>query len=236
MSVSVVIPFDHYGDADRLRAYQWVRRRYAQYHPEWEIKVGSCFGEWSKGAALRNGVDRARGNVLVLADADSFVSVYALNEAVLRVSGGEPWVVPHKWVYRLSEQESENVYAGGEPQKRRMEGDRKRYVGPAGGGITVLSRDTWDTVGGVDPLFVGWGGEDLCFGWALMTLCPHPAADYRVGADLFHLYHERANPRGTLTKPRGSDEAEARLARYRKAWGHPEPMRELIAEWMSPIS
>lgn len=234
---TVLVPFNPQGCEWRDKAFRWVRDWWGEHFPQFQLVVGGCEGEWSKGAALADAYQWAGSGPLILADADLFVPPSAIVAAVSRVNAGEPWVAPHKWVYRLGDEETRRVYAGYLPRKKRMEGDRKTYVGPLGGGITVLSHETWLTVGGVDPLFYGWGGEDLCFGWALMTLCPHPlSGDYRVGADLFHLYHPRANPRGTLHKPRGSDESEERLARYRKATGRPDDMRELIAEWTSPIS
>jgi N-terminal domain of galactosyltransferase len=183
---------------------------------------GTCVGEWSKGQALADAATRAAHGVLVLADADSIVPADTLTDAVARVAAGAPWVMPHRKVYRLSEAHTARVYAGAAPEPRDT--CRAPYAGVTGGGITVLSRATWDTVGGIDPRFVGWGGEDIAFGWALETLC---GPGVHLAAPLFHLWHTQEFQG---QHRRGSPESEALAGRYRDARGRPDKMRALIAE------
>jgi len=221
VSVSVAIPYTS-DDEHRQAARRYVLAWYARHHPDWEIIEGDCVGEWSKGRALAAATERASHDILVVADADSIVPADTLNDAVRRVADGANWVMPHRTVYRLSQTHTERVYAGAEPQRRDTA--RSPYTGVIGGGIVALSRQTWQAVGGIDPRFVGWGGEDIAFGWALETLC---GPGVRLSGPLFHLWHEQ-EPKGDHR--RGSPESEVLAGRYRDAHKKPDAMRALIDE------
>ena len=91
-----------------------------------------------------------------------------------------------------------------------------------------MSRAAYDRVHGIDPSFLGWGGEDLAFGWALDTLAgPHT----RLTGTLVHLWHPHPAP-----KLRGSAESETLVARYRSARGVRRRMDAVIAgsSWSPP--
>lgn len=220
---SILVPFTS-GCEHRERARGYVLDHYRQNHPEWELLEGKCDGTWSKGRALHDAASRARSDIFVVADADSFVVPEVLDEAVAVVEAGAPWVVPHLLVWRHTETATLDLYASGVlPELNRgMRIHRGPYRGVQGGGITVLSREAWDTVGGVDPRFEGWGGEDISFGWALETLCG-PAV--RLNGDLHHLWHP---PAVTGRRQRGGPAEEALAARYRDAWRMPRLMRGLV--------
>lgn len=219
MTVSVLVPFGP-GCAYRQQAWTYVRGRYETEHSDWELLEGSCAGDWSKGAALADAYGRATGDVLVLADADSFVAAGTLRRAVAAVEAGTPWVMPHLWVQRLSRRFTAEVLAGAAP--RRGRNCRQPYRGVMGGGIVVLLRTAWETVCGIDERFCGWGGEDISFGWALETLVGPPE---RLDGELWHLWHPHPAPRR-----RGSPASEALAGRYKDARGNPERMTALTDE------
>lgn len=220
MNVSVLVPFEA-GECEwRTRAWEHVRRHYESNHPEWEVVVASCGTSlWSKGSAIDKALASATGDILVLADADSFTDGDTLRAAVEAVIAGAPWVVPHGRVYRLSKRGTQRFYSGLLQPGHTC---RMPYMGPAGGGLTVLSRAAYETVGGIDSRFEGWGGEDIAFGWALDTL----VGDYqRIGGRLYHLWHPHPAP-----SHRGSPETEALAARYKEARGNPSAMTALVEE------
>lgn len=229
MNVSIIVPYGP-GCPWREQAWAYVRAHYEREHPDWQVVVGTCAGEWSKGAALAHAYSDATGAILVLADADSFVAPAVLREAVRLVEAGAPWVMPHRWVQRLQRRFSEEVMAGAPP--RRGRNCRPSYRGVMGGGIVVLPREAWETVCGIDERFCGWGGEDISFGWALETLVGPPE---RLDGELWHLWHPHPSP-----KRRGSPASEALAGRYKEARGDPERMRALVderrSEWVSKTS
>lgn len=224
----IVIP-TRAGDEWRARALAFVLEWYADKHPELPLVLGELDpdAEWSKGAAIAAGLERLDPvDVIVLADADSFVTdPRILVEAVELVDSGRPWVIPHHTVYRLRDRETERLY--GDPTRRpRMNVvARTPYIGPAGGGITVVSAEAFELVRGVDRRFLGWGGEDVAFGWALETLA---GSAHRLTGRLCHLWHPHPAP-----NLRGSSASEALVARYQQARGYPRRMRALVdgEEW-----
>lgn len=223
-AVSVMMPYTS-DDEHRQAARRYVLDWYATRFPAWEIVEGDCPGEWSKGRALADAAARAAHDILVVADADSIVPADVLADAARRVAAGANWVVPHKLVYRFDQAPTDRIYAGTEPAPNPAWcRGRRPYVGVAGGGIVVLTRQAWDTVGGIDPRFAGWGGEDISLARALETLVGPPV---RLRAPLFHLFHPQ-ELQGR--RRRGSPESEALAGRYLDAHGKADVMRALVAE------
>jgi len=223
--VSVVVPYTSADDA-RQAARRYVLGWYARHHPTWELIEGdSGPGDWSKGRALADGVTRAAHDILILGDADSVAPAEVLEDAARLVAGGAAWVMPHKLVYRYDQAPTEAVYSGAHPEANPAWcRGRRPYVGVAGGGIVVLTRQAWNITGGIDSRFTGWGGEDISFARALETLCG-PAV--RLAGPLFHLFH----PQELQGRHRrGSTESEALAGRYLDAYGNPDAMRALIGE------
>lgn len=225
-SLAVLMPAGG-SDEYRARAREYVVNWYADELPTGELVVGSCLGEWSKGAAIADAVSKTSAEIFVLADADSYIlEAGILRAAVEKIELGASWVVPHSKVFRLAQKETDRFYSipGSAPRLGKLV--RAQYEGPAGGGIVVLSRSAFELVNGIDPRFLGWGGEDLSFGWALDTLVgPHT----RLAGNLVHLWHPHPAP--TL---RGSPESEALVARYRSARGVSRRMRAVVdgKEWV----
>ena len=233
MNAAVVIPTDHGGDQYRAAAVAFVARWWAHHFPGLPIVYGEC-GEtsWSKGRAVARGIDQLSGDVrtLVIADADSFLfHPLPMADALKAVErGSADWAVPHGRVYRLNRKETDRLYSDPKAIPRLGAVHRSPYFGIQGGGFTVVTRDAFDTVGGIDARFLGWGGEDLAFGWALTTLVGKPAT---FEGKLVHLWHPHPAP-----SLRGSAESEALVEQYRLARGLPDRMRAAIAgaDWTPP--
>lgn len=225
MDTSICVPLTLDG-AERERNWNFLQVRYERLYPDWEVVVGHQAEPWSKGAALCDAVERSRGEALVIADADMMVRPEVLPEAVASLNEAA-WVVPHGRVYRLSDEITERVIAGDVSEPERVSPQwvvRRPYTGVRGGGLVVLTRKAWETVGGIDPRFIGWGGEDLSFGRALHTLCG-PVLRWRHIA--WHLWHR---DQAIRARRRGSPENEALAGRYRTAFGNPEAMRAIVEE------
>lgn len=224
MSVAVLMPFGGPDCEYRRRARDWVADRYRQNHPDWAL----CFGEsgepWSKGAAVADAFSQTTADVLVLADSDSFVDNGVLQECVAVCEGGIGWAIPHQMVYRLTEEETGLVLGGKPPAAGKVV--RFPYTGPAGGGITVMRRDSYVAVNGVDERFYGWGGEDICLGMALWAIVGRFA---RMGSPLYHLWHPHPAP-----DLRGSPESEALVARYKAVRTDVAGMTALVREHRGP--
>lgn len=221
-SVAVVVPFNP-GAEDRDRNWAWLRRRWADTHPDWPVVEGRCHGEvWSKGLAVADALSRTDADIIIVADADLWCVEVAV--AVDAVAAGAPWAMPQRLVHRLNPRATNAVLAGEPFASKPMNWVQRPYWCVEGGGLVVLPRGTAVDVP-IDPRFEGWGGEDISWGWALRTLAGPPV---RLEGDLWHLWHE---PQFRRHRRRGSDASEALAGRYRRALRRPDVMRSLIEEF-----
>ena len=229
MSVTVVVPWRP-GCPHRAAAWEWVSGWYAQAHPDWQVITtgdGHTSGPWCKAAAVAAALPQARGDVLVVADADVICAgILAAVDAV--ASGIHPWAMPHYAVYRLTPAATTAVYAGQPfPDTRQPRSLLRGHIseihrGVPGGGIVVLPRGGWDLVP-LDARFTGWGQEDLAWGWALTRVLGGP---WRGTSPLLHLWHP---PQQRSTRTAGSTESMRLWNRYRRAYTAAEVML-LMAE------
>jgi hypothetical protein len=209
---TVVIPYTSTGDPNRDAALahvvEWLAAGFA-----WPIVVepGDPSRPWAKGEVVDAAVRRTTSPGLVIHDADVLVAHAAVGACITAVTVGRAWAQPHGDVYRLSRTSTLSVLAHAMRGPHHHLGgaalERRPHPGPPGGGIVVLSRDAYDAVGGIDPRFVGWGGEDISFARALDTLAG-PA--FRMREPMWHLWHE---PQPTDLPRRGSRETEALASR-----------------------
>jgi hypothetical protein len=164
----------------------------------------------------------------VVADADVLVPPAALTRSLAAVADGAAWAMPHGDVYRLDRNATNRLLIGSlDPMPRQLSArllERRAAPGPWGGGLVVLSLEAWETSGGIDPRFEGWGGEDEAWARALTALV---GPCVREGAPMFHLWHERQDRR---PGNRGSEETERLAGRYLDAARDPEVMAKLVAE------
>jgi len=221
--VSIVVPVWRLSE-DRQATWGFTRAQWEALHPTYEIvEGGSDLDVFRKGVCVADGVARARGDIIVVADAD--VCCDGLPAAVEAVLAGAGWAMPHHRVLRLSPGATlEAVQSGHLPQVRTASTYMQRpYVGVPGGGIVVLHRDTYARAP-IDPRFAGWGQEDEAWAVALTTLVGQPR---RGVADLYHLWHA---PQARMSRTVGSTASRILLQRYRGVRSSPRNMAALVAE------
>lgn len=234
--IAVVIPFTPGACRYRDKAFAYVTER-LEHHHGWPIVTGTCDGQWSKGRAVADALTRTDADIIVMHDADSFVTPDALEASVAAVEDGV-WSMPHTTVHRLKENATNNVYGDGvtaTPPDGRGVRLRHPYQGTAGGGVVAITRDDYESCP-IDPRFEGWGGEDDAWGRALCTLVGGHIEDaaspfgmhppHRVDSPLWHLYH----PPAPTHRNRGGvlPETNRLVALYKQHTGVPRMMRALI--------
>lgn len=216
--VSVIIPWaPGVGCRHREAALAWTASKWVGTGHE--VVVGEHTGPWCKAAAVADGLARATGDVLVVADADVWTPGW--EGAVGRVVSGVPWAMPHGKVHRLTHAATQQVLDGHEPA-REMDLTQSPYQGWPGGGMVVVRRDVYERAP-LDPRFVGWSGEDESWAHALRTLA---GPGWRGSAPLWHLWHP---PQERMSRRWGSHAARALAARYARARTL-EVMRALVDE------
>lgn len=216
MTVSVIVPWQP-GCPHRQAAWDFLRPRWADVG---EVVVGTCEGPWVKADAIANGLARASGDLLIIADADVWVDP---TEAVAECRA---WAVPHLKVHRLSQRSTELAMAGDDwrrlPLDQTNQRDRKPYPGQPGGGVTVIRRDVYEAC--PIPRIQGWGQEDEAWSIALHCLYGEP---WRGDADLVHFWHP---PQPRMNRIIGSPEGQRLRKRFRDAQQDPDQMRQLVKE------
>jgi hypothetical protein len=225
MGVEVIIPAAVWDDAHRTAAQWWTASRWKGCGHK--VTVAELSERpWSKGRSVNAAIAASTADVIVVADGDCFVSFDAMTEAISLAVEGH-WVAPFAWVRRLNVTSTAHTLSldpvlTDRPARRGLAQDPHSAL--PGGGIIAASRAVWSTVGGFDPRFADWGGEDYALGCALRTMTGMPAVT--MPGDLWHLWHP---PQPNVS---GESAATSELAlRYRYAKFRPDQMTQLLDEW-----
>lgn len=186
MTTHVVIPASNRDGAHRTRNRNYVQAWWESRG--FRVHVAFCpTVEWSKGATVNPAVAACSADVVVVADGDSLIPDDRL-ETAISDAGAFGWGVGHLSIRRLTEDATVALIAG---KPGRLRTERSAYPGVAGGGIVMVRKDAWMQVGGFDPRYLGWGGEDYSLGIALRTVTGFNPEPRRRGV-LTHLWHPKA--------------------------------------------
>jgi hypothetical protein len=206
------------GHRDRL--WGWVRAWWERELPELRIVEGIHEGGLFNRAAAVNAAARKAGkwDVAVVIDADVICDPEHVREAIaMAAASGNRLVLPFDRRHNLTPRGSEKIRAGDR-------GSWKRYIGRTYtqmcSSCVMVPRPLWDTVGGFDERFEGWGFEDSAFAAASETF-GQPL--HMIEGELWHLFHPTA-PEGRRGTP--SYQANRALAQlYHRVLGDQDAMR-----------
>ncbi len=150
---------------------------------------------FNKSWAFNVGFRHAHGEVLALGDADMIISGRdILSESIAMCRTDAEAVKPYSHLIDLTLEETDQFLDSGEcfiPARCGQAPDREgigEFVCFCGG-LFLIRRSVYDTLGGFDERFLGWGGEDDAMSEKIERL----VASSRVvtGVTACHLYHER---------------------------------------------
>lgn len=139
-----------------------------------------------------------------------------LDSVVRAVEQCEHYTFAFDKVTKLTESETDDAHFGRRLPRRN---DKLPF-----GGINVITRDLWDTVGGFDPRFLGWGHEDRAFVHAVEVLY---GKRQRVPGRMFNLWHPRTSDGAYWSRRHGN------LELYRDDYlsiTDPDELRRFLAE------
>jgi hypothetical protein len=212
------------GHRERLWAFcrAWWRERF----PDALIVEGSSpDGKFNRAAAIN---DAARGDwdVAIVLDADVLADPGQVRDAVELARSTGRLTLAYERFAGLTMGMTTRVLDGYEG--RWGAGTRFRSTTHESS-IVVVPRALWETVGGFDERFVGWGQEDVAFVQACRVLGGEPE---RVAGPVYHLWHERSPDRRAFDPQYRANQALG--ARYRET-REPDAMRELLAERFNDI-
>jgi len=266
--ISIIVPF-HSSDPTNQRAknWKWLHKYWRKQLPGAEVIIGADHEAgkngkaFSKSCAVNEGVSRSNGDILVIVDADGYIPVesilYCAEEIrEARARNKRLWFIPYRQFYRLTEEASQKVLQS-KPSHPYSFGKRPdvddvlnmaQFNGTSGSAIghwygaliQVMPWEAFEMVGGWDPRFRGWGGEDHAAMRAMDTLYwPHKT----LPTPVYHIWHPfknvtSGNPakgKNRLWENQGENSNNDTLShRYYYSQGHWSRMRKLVDEWKKP--
>ena len=262
--ISFLIPF-HCPDQDSRRAenWRWLKEYWKCQLPGAEIVMGFDAASiadpgipFSKSCAVNNAASKAHGDIFVIVDADGYVTAEAILICAHRIrkarkKGRRLWFVPYRQFFRLTERCSRHVLESNPyhpkkfstpPPKHCIQNTSGSQHGHWFGAlIQIVPREAFCEVGGWDPRFRGWGGEDHAAMEATDTLYWHHKT---LPGQVLHLWHPMLGPEGLgpwvdwqhrmwpNQKASGNNDHLSR--KYYGANGHPRRMRKLVNEGLYP--
>lgn len=180
----VIVPYRADG-GHRDRIWRHLQDHYWGGLP-YRIVVGSHDGGPFNRSAAINAAAAQPWEVAVIADADTWVPPAHLAEAVTTARRTGRLTAAFTAVIELDRPCTKAVLDG-HVELTTLGVNRVRTAPlETQSSMLAIPRPLWDTIGGFDPRFVGWGGEDNAF-WKAATLLggqPH-----RIDGPAFHLWH-----------------------------------------------
>ena len=197
MTVSILVPFRPERRNDiRIKHWAWIKKRWEHVLPEAEIVEGTTDAvPFSKSQAVNDAFHRSSGDLLIIADADTWIERDHITAALDQASTIPHAVIPWTNCYRLNRVDSSTIHradpAGPFPVTKKMLDRINDEPTPSPASMAmniVIQRRSFEAVGGMDPRFLGWGGEDTSFGLACWTLL---GPTVLLMGNAWSLYHAR---------------------------------------------
>lgn len=243
--ISLLIPFSS-KDPIRKKHFKWLLKYWKHELPDAEIIIGHSKSEiFCKGEALNDAVRKSTGKVLVVLDADAYISGKVIERCANRIFediNNHLWYVPYRRLYRLNKYITEKIINSNPRHPYRLplpinpdyienKGHSEKYGNRYGAMLIILPREAYNTIGRFDERFKGWGGEDIAL---LRTLDTLYGKHKTVNTDIFHLWHPMLGDTLVSRRWEGQDKGSinAKLTRkYYNATRNPSEMKKLISEY-----
>jgi len=189
--ISFIIPWNDTKDSYRLNSFNLIKD-YVKLSSYCELIIGYDYEQpMNRSRARNNAFLQAKGKYLVILDADTWVSMDAIFNAIELIKNKNTWVIPYQNYYNLTKEFTEKIFISKDlsicEDEENLEFDFKIL---SWAGALVLTRDMYNDAGFYDERFKGWGWEDVAFRLKLdNTIGKH----LRCGSHVCHLWHPRGD-------------------------------------------
>lgn len=204
--ISLLVPRRPDG-GHRDRVWRWLIRYWRwELRNSAEIVIGHDHATdkpFSKAVAVNDAARKAHGDIFVILDADVYLPGHVIRHCAARIRrarrhGARLWFVPYRHIFRLNPEATERLLESDPRDPLRFPSppcpsDVQDTTGSGhghrfGAMVTIMPREAFEFVGGMDERFRGWGGEDVSFLRALDTLW---ARHKNTPNDVLHLWHPK---------------------------------------------
>lgn len=226
MNVVILVPY-RAGVGDRDRLWEFARTWWENDHPDWPIIEGHHnAGPFNRAAAINLAAEQADDwDVAVIIDADILCDPHAVRAAVEVAAATDAMVVAGDERVMLTKQGTQKILDGYRGNWR-VRGIQERVYTDGCSCCVVISRKLWDQTGGFDPLFVGWGFEDIAYRVTCETLSEKPMI--KLSSAMFHLHHLTSHENQSKSPLYQAN--SLRCDRYKEAHWNTERLQPLLDE------
>lgn len=195
--------------------------------PDWVRLVHSPPAEpsqpFSRAGALNAGAAHASSDVLVLHDNDMLVTADYAARICTKISAGWDVVNLKRFIFYLDNRHTADWLAGTADLRDRP--PEAITQNSQGGASVAITRAAFESIGGMDESFLGWGGEDIEF-WERASTCRVWAYANLPMIHLWHPHHpgkhDPDNPALKLYRQLAAIDPADRIARLTAARAHVE--------------
>ena len=248
-NISLLVPFRDDNAVGRGANWRWLKQFWEAELPAAQIVVGVDDGlPFSKTCAVNNAFQNSdpANDIVVILDADCYIEpsvILTCTDAIREARRwNEPlWFIPYRWLYRLTDTSTARLIGSDPADAVRFPTppigtDVGSTLGAAighrfGALIQIMPREAFIEIGGCDPRFRGWGGEDITTLRVLDTLYGIHETKKNEVLTLWHT----AIGDVFLRKWAGQPDIGANnllSVRYRKTRRDPGRMRDIVREWL----
>lgn len=228
-SIDVIIPFNS-DEPYRVKSLEWVKERWKMQLPNAHISVQHDNPKsFNKCRAVNRGAAKGNGRLIIIADADCFITHQTLFRALNRITEkGNHYVYPYKYVDRLS-QETTDLYHQSRPDIAPFHSKSDlTKIHKDTGGIILVTRTAFEAVRGMDERFISvFGAESVTFIYSIKTLFK-PVN--RIQDRLYHLWHPKF-PRTKAPEQKANRKLQERYQQCKT----PVEMRDFVQIEKPPI-
>lgn len=182
MKQQIIIPWRDMDCIYRRKHFNFLVDYYSQ---EFDVILGDNEGDFNRSAARNAGVEKSTSAISVVIDADNFIKHQNIYEAIELAKQKNALVKPFRYFGYITEESTDKFYEFfgladihydfiNEPQRGFT------------GGAYVMKKSLWQSIGGMDEGFIGWGAEDDAF--HILVEKKLGKIFYGSGTDI-HLYH-----------------------------------------------
>lgn len=220
--ITIVVPYRDSGCEHRNRSMNHVVDVLSGWYPDTELYIVDDSSDVFSRSGSRNcGVSLAETEVVVLCDADTLPQKHALNNAIDGAASDGRLHLPYTLFRGLTERGTDQVIEKGVDP---IDADLLETATHSIGGVWVIRKDSWESIGGMDERFRDWGYEDNALFEAANCLL---GSTVRHHGSITHLWHPIPADRLVTDTYR---ENQKLFKRYRRARRKPAEMRSIIEE------